>query len=368
MSQPSAPAPAWRAIARFSPTLVDAILACALRAAFSQDPAFSALRRPTPGSLLGQAAHRLTEAATKGRFKAMSGPHLRQALEQAWDAEVATAATKLTQAWTVAPPPPPRDWPGYELTRVRLIRRLTRLVERRHDQEGAPTGRGDSTVAVERALEDPTTGLHGRPDRVETLGSCIRVVDLKTGWTQQLEIRDGQRRQLLLYAYLVYRATGRWPEEIAIEDASGRRATDPVRPEQAAAAVDDGVQAVARYNAAVASGQSPLSLATPSPDACRYCPFRAVCQPYWTAAATDWPILPSVLGAVAATSPPFGRVELAAAQPSYRTGTTVTVLGIGPAALPEPGQYVGVVDAYPTGQDNEFQARWSTQVEAWSSG
>jgi hypothetical protein len=179
VSQPSAPTPVWRAIARFSPTLVEAITTCALKAAFSQDPAFGWLRRPMPASLLGQAAHRLTEAATTGRFDGLSGQRLRQALEEAWEAEVATAAAKLSQAWTVAPPPPPRDWPGYELTRVRLIRRLTRLVDRRHDRAGAPTGRGEAMVVVERALEDPSTGLYGRPDRVETLGSRTRVVDLK---------------------------------------------------------------------------------------------------------------------------------------------------------------------------------------------
>jgi hypothetical protein len=365
VTPPPPPAPSRQPIARYSPTLLEALLACPLKAAFSHDPAFRRLRRPTPASLLGQAAHRLTEAASKGRFEGLSGQALRQALEQAWSAEVAAAAATLGQAWTVAPPPPPRDWPGYELTRVRLLRRLTRLVDRRRDQAAAPAGRGP-TVMVEQALQDSTTGLHGRPDRVETSGAGTRVVDLKTGWTQQPEIRDGQRRQLLLYAYLVFRASGTWPAEIAIEDASGRRATEPVHPEQATAAVDQAVQAIERYNAAIRTGRAPLSLATPSPDACRYCPFRAVCEPYWKTATADWPMLPSVLGAVTATSPAVGRVQLAAAQPIQLTGSTITVLGIGPAALPGTGEHVGIVDAYPTGQDGEFQARWITQVERWT--
>ena len=368
MTQPSAPVPDARPIARFSPTLVEAITSCALKAAFSQDPAFRRLRRPTPSSLLGQAGHRLTEGAFRGRFDADSAERLRRTLEGAWQAEVATAAKELADAWTVAPPPPPRDWPGYELTHVRLIRRLARLVEQRHGRASAPTARSEPAVVTERALEDPTTGLHGRPDRVERLNSRIRVVDLKAGWTQQPEIRASQRRQLLLYAYLVYRDTDRWPDEIAIEDASGRRATEPVDAEEATAALNQAVQAVRRFNSALASGQSPIRLATPSPESCRHCPFRAVCEPYWNAVRIDWPLLPSVLGEVITTSPAFGQAQLAAVRPSYRAGSTITVLGIGQGGLPSPGVVVGVVDAYSTGQDDALQARWATQLEQWGGG
>jgi hypothetical protein len=365
VTQPSAPTPTSRAIARFSPTLVEAVTACALRAAFLQDPAFRGLRRPNPSSLLGQAAHRLIEDAVRGRFDVISVESLRGTLEEAWDAEVATAARRLAAAWTVAAPPPPRDWTGYELTHVRLVRRLARLVEQRRSRVSTLTSRGESAVVAERSLEDPTTGLHGRPDRVERLSSRTCVVDLKAGWTQQPEIRATQRRQLLLYAYLVYRDTGRWPDDMAIEDASGRRATDPVHPEEAIAALEEAVQAIQRFNSAVGSGQSPLSLATPSPESCRYCPFRAVCGPYWNAVRIDWPMLPSMLGEITATSPAFGRVQLVAAQPSFRIGSTITVLGVAQAALPKLGEFVGVIDAYATGRDGEFQARWATQLEPW---
>ena len=368
MTQPSAPVPDARAIARFSPTLVEAITSCALKAAFSQDPAFRRLRRPTPGSLLGQAAHRLTEGAFRGRFDANSPERLRRTLEDAWEAEVATAARLLAESWIVAPPPPPRDWPGYELTHVRLVRQLARLIEQRRGRASAPTSRSEPAVVTERALEDPTTGLHGRPDRVERLNSRTRVVDLKAGWTQQPEIRANQRRQLLLYAYLVYRDKDRWPDEIAVEDASGQRASEPVRPEEATATLDEAVQAVRNFNSAIDSGQSPLRLAAPSPASCRYCPYRAVCDPYWNAVRIDWPMLPSMLGEVTATSPAFGRVQLVATQPLFRSGSTATVLGVARPALPQPGEFVGIVDAYATGQDDEFQARWATQLELWGGG
>jgi hypothetical protein len=366
VSAPRAPIPTRQAIERFSPTLVEALLTCPLKAAFSQDPTFRRLRRPTPGALLGQAAHRLTEAASSGRFDAHSGPQLRAALEEAWTMEVDTATTRLHQAWTIAPPPPARDWPGYALGRVRLLRRLTGLVERRQGRAAIPAARGQATVTVEQTLEDPTTGLHGRPDRVETLGHHTRVVDLKTGWTQQPEIRDSQRRQLLLYAYLVYRARGRWPQEIAIEDAAGRRATEPVQPEEPMATVNAALQAVQAYNDAVDAGQSPLSLATPSPEACRHCPFRVVCGPFWQATTMEWPQRPGVVGVVTATSSTVGRLEVTAEQPAHWAGSTVTVLGISPAILPRAvGERVGIVDTYSTGQDRELQARWDTQLERW---
>jgi hypothetical protein len=248
---------------------------------------------------------------------------------------------------------------------VRLVRRLARLVEQRRKRPSSSATRGEYTVVAERTLEDPSTGLQGRPDRVERLNGRTNVVDLKAGWTQQSEIRATQRRQLLLYAYLVYRDTGRWPDEITIEDASGRRATQPVHAEEAMAVLEEAIHALQRYNSAIASGESTLSLATPSPDSCRHCPFRAVCNPYWNTVQADWPTLPSMLGEVTTTSGALGRMELVAAQPSFRTGATITVLGIAPAALLNPGDFVGVIDAFATGRDDEFHARWVTQIEPW---
>jgi len=353
---PEPPQPARRAVTRFSPTLLEAIDTCKLQAAFTLDPVFQGLRRPTPAALLGQAAHRLLENAARGRFSSVPPGKLAGVLEAAWDDEMRDAAARLA-AGRLAPPPPPPEWPGYELTRVRLLRRLAR-------QLGQPraASHGAAVVSVERPLEDPATGLHGRPDRVEQIGHHVRVVDAKTGLAQA-DIRPAQRRQLLLYAYLVREQLGHWPDEVAIEDVAGRRLVEPVRSEEAAAVVQQAVTAVGEFNDTLARSPSVDALATPSAEGCRHCPFRVVCWPFWQAVQEDWRLKPSFAGFVQETREDLRLLLLSVEAPRWTAGRQIRVLGV--PAVAKAGQAIGVVDATPAGI-NQIRVRWQTQLIAWT--
>ncbi len=355
MTLPAPPRPASQPVARFSPTLLAAIDTCKLQAAFSLDPAFHALRRSEPAALLGQAAHGLLEAAARGQFGSVPRGELAEVLQAAWDDEMRDAAARLGVGRLVSPPPP-REWPGYELTRVRLLRRLARQL--RQPRAARP---GTAAVRVEWPLQDPATGLHGRPDRVEQVGSLLRVVDMKTGLAQK-DIRPTQRRQLLLYAYLVRQQLGRWPDEVAIEDVAGRRLVEAVRPAEATAAVQEAVTAVREFNDTLAHTPSLHALATPSAEGCRYCPFRVVCWPFWQAVRQDWRLPPSFAGVVQETRQHVHRLLLHVEAPGWTAGKSVTILGA--HTLVETGQAVGLVDAAPAGID-QVRVRWQTQLVPW---
>jgi RecB family exonuclease len=352
---PEPPRPSRRQVTRFSPTLLDAIDTCKLQAAFSLDATFRGLRRPGPAALLGQAAHRLLEDAARGRFSSVLPAELTSVLQAAWDDEMREAAAQLAVGRLVPPPPPP-EWPGYELTRVRLLRRLARRLQQPHSTRPSTT-----SVMAERPLEDLATGLHGRPDRVEQAGLHVRVVDVKTGLAQS-DVRPAQRRQLLLYAYLVHQQLGRWPEEVAVEDVAGRRLVEQVRPAEMAAAVHEAIILVREFNDMLERSPSVLALATPSAEGCRHCPFRVVCWPFLQAVREDWQLAPCFVGVIEETRVDRRLLLLRAEAPRWMTGKRVSVLGVSEG--PEAGQAVGLVDAAPAG-DSQVRVRWQTKIVLW---
>ena len=42
------------------------------------------------------------------------------------------------------------------------------------------------------------------------------------------------------------------------------------------------------YNDKLRVGVAPDDLASPSPDICRWCPYKLICSPFWKAAISDW--------------------------------------------------------------------------------
>ena len=66
----------------------------------------------------------------------------------------------------------------------------------------------------------------------------------------------------------------------AIEDATGRRWQESVNPIEVEAAIADLRDRRGAYESAAA--QDTLeSLAQPSAETCRWCPYRLLCRPYW---------------------------------------------------------------------------------------
>jgi hypothetical protein len=214
-------------------------------------------------------------------------------------------------------------------------------------------------------LEDPRTGLHGRPDRVEQVGHLVRVVDAKTGLAQ-VDIRLEQRRQLLLYAYLVRQQLGRWPDEIAVEDVAGRRLVEPVQAQDAVAVVQEAVTAVREFNDRLARSPSLLTIASPSAEACRHCPFRVICWPFWQAVQEDWRLPPSFAGLVHEVREDLHLLVLHADAPRWAAEREVRVLRV-PRSVAKAGQAIGVVDAAPAGT-SQVRVRWQTQLTTWSAG
>jgi hypothetical protein len=59
-------------------------------------------------------------------------------------------------------------------------------------------------------------------------------------------------------------------------------------PAECEAEAEAAVALLDAYNAAVAAGTNLAALATPSPDACRWCPFEPFCPAFWSSVNPGW--------------------------------------------------------------------------------
>lgn len=350
--------PRPRKIDRYSPSIANRLLGCSLRVAFERDPHLATLSRPNPSTALGNTAHEFTgQAYKRSRWPAAEDGH-RMQLERAWDDLVTKHQQQLEEAWAPAQPPSPPEWPGYQLTRARTIRRAQRLLAQEPTGSGAITGTG-----IEVTIADPGSGLWGRADRIDRTAAGCRVVDLKSGIHQGEPSRD-QRRQLLLYAVLVQRTQGEWPDEIAIEDASGAQRRMDLDPEEAEAALDEVAAAVAAFNARATSGDSFEAQAAPYADRCRWCPQRLRCRPYWDRLRLDWKH-PAASGRVidsgtAASGDAY--LVLDVESPADAPVGELHILGLATPVAPD-SQHASVIDLSWTPTATNVSARWSTRVQ-----
>jgi RecB family exonuclease len=355
------PAPQPTPIEKVSPSLANQLLACDLRVAFSRDPSYRPLRRPSTYSVLGEVAHSITELAYKGSGFDGDEAAARTWLEQQWEQEAERQSAKLAAAWAPGTPPPAVEWPGYNLTRARTLRRGARLLaSRQRVREASEPVPG---TGIEVDLEDPESGLYGRADRIERSGNSTRIVDLKSGLHQGEPTAD-QHRQLLLYAVLAHRSTGEWPSEIAIEDASGAQVSIELDPSDAEAALAEVLAAVSAFNEDVRSADFRMK-AEPNADRCRWCAFRVSCGPYWQELRTDWEHR-SVFGEIeeAGGSGSGGYARVSVASPVDLVGRSVHVSSLA-ESLSSEATHLAMVDVGGSVASEDVRARWSSLWRAW---
>lgn len=326
------------------------LVECGYRLAFAWDPAVDRALS-SAAAALGSLVHAVAEWVGKGGLVGVQPQEARDTVDARWREEEQRVYAQLCEQWAPAEPPEPEAWPGFHLTKERMLRRAIRLT-------GLPLrARGKATV--ESSVEDAELGLRGRIDRVDDRGGRLWIVDLKTG-IRQAEVTHRQRRQLLLYAALVGKQLGRVVHGIAIEHTSGDQQTE----ELDSAAVEEAVAAfkTARevWRTHARAGRL-RATAVPSADTCRWCPHRSECEPYWHELAEEWHE-GSMQGIVASTSTTPPSVTISIERPRDAASEDWTVSGAAPHLKVEEGARVRIVDARPTAKRHAFRAEWSTRA------
>ncbi|MEB3982525.1 PD-(D/E)XK nuclease family protein [Mycobacterium sp. 663a-19] len=349
----SPPRPHPRLIDRITPTALSGLTKCFWRVGFRRDPAMSSLDRWSPAGALGTVAH-----SVKRQFGDPRG------FEATWDAAVATAQARLAAEWAPATPPSPDNWPGWSLTKTRI----------RKAWLGSKSGPVARTAAAkdgflpplpwrEIQLNHPSLPLAGQPDLVERVNGKIWVVDTKTGLSQANPSSD-QRDQLLIYCALVQANLGEMPAVAAIETSRCERYPFAVDPNEVKRLVERAVDMLDRFNSAADSFDE--SLASPSTEACGWCPFRIACQPFFQAYDETWEISHAVLFTVesADVREHGAHVEGVVQLPLWRTGQKFASTGFPFQPLPAAGETWAAADY--VGSGSSAVAAWNTTTFKWS--
>lgn len=216
----------------------------------------------------------------------------REFIDQVWLEEIRRQELELAAEWDPSVPPEPESWPNYQLTRMRLIRRLSDQIWIRdtvHQSRGVR--------AVEQWLEDLQAGIRGRPDLIVSRNGGVCIIDLKSGAYQSTPTAQ-QRFQLLVYAHLFRSSHGELPRHLLVRNLLGEEFEVQYVETDVKNAYESCVQALQRYNELAQNGQV---IGEPSAENCSQCNFRVCCPSFSQANLGDWTGTNTLVGTVIRT-------------------------------------------------------------------
>lgn len=275
--------PTIKKIDRISPTLYEAAMKCASRAAWLAD-GDRKLLPPHPRALLGIGAHAVLERARSRGLAGSSDDERRSDAERFFD-EKMRELFAATHPLLHAKFDRPDRLPFYNLFRARAAQMAADAAASFGGRAGQAAARSAiGGVAVEAALASKDGRIAGRADVLDAANAT--VIDYKTGVAGDSgPLTDSELRQLRLYAYLA-NENGVSIKRGVIERADRSRADIPISAQDAAEEARRALVVLDEYNQH--AGKPFESGASPSPDACRFCPCIPFCEAFWRAAEPHW--------------------------------------------------------------------------------
>lgn len=276
-----------------TPTLAETMRACFLRAGFSQAQGSRAYVLSNPKAWLGIAYHEVLEALPAIALKE-SESSVRERADARWKQAISRLEHQAALHSLDRRFGPALRWKGYYLVLETLRIRVDELVEllkvRGHETET----RGDESsvgASPEKAFSALAGQLRGRIDLLRG----DEIIDYKTGSlfdsdTDESEpsLKVAYLRQLHIYSYLAHEATGRWPRRGLLFPLAGPAVIVDLEPSDCQKEAEEAVNLLKFYNRSIATALTASDIASPSPEACRWCPFKIICPAFWTSASEPW--------------------------------------------------------------------------------
>lgn len=266
------------AIRRVSPSRAASLLRCALSEAFRA--AQTVPRLPThPKAHFGVIAHDFLARAAAGLIHCENSRSSLQDWRKLVESYEETLRNDPSEASVL---PLSRSCEDFEVNAL-LIVKASVFIGSRSRRAGS-----ELRVRTESHIVSQDGQIAGRLDKIRSVDGRNIITDFKTGSSTDAtgNLREEILLQLKLYAYLAHEASGEWPI-IEIQPQMGDPIPVPYDPgeiDALAGAVKERLQVVNEQISDVLAGITDESqLASPSPSACRFCPFRVSCAAYWKA-------------------------------------------------------------------------------------
>jgi RecB family exonuclease len=247
---------------------------CPLRRCFEESPGYEPRLRFA--ARLGIAFHRTLESLNR-----LDDPGLADAVLSEW--ALAKFADELGGQIAEANDRPrerllPRSEARQSAATEALLQTAHRLARTvRTGQQGVvpASAHASPAVEVEVAVSSHDGLFTGYVDRAEHTVEGTRLLDFKSAIRDDLP--DRYERQLQLYAFMWREARGEWPcAADVVYPLAGRVYPVGIAPDLCEAVATECVALVAE----VTGAGRPADLGRPG-EACRWCPFRPWCEPFW---------------------------------------------------------------------------------------
>jgi hypothetical protein len=272
-----------------SPSLVSILSNCFLQAVFHTVPLFRNVVFRGPKARLGSACHAFLERIMKHELTDIPEADQQSELERLWSEEVSKEEELVRSSPLERHFGSAKRWPGYAVQRAQVMRKAQELLGS-YRRAGEKRGRTES----ERFYNAYSGRLRGRADAVFSWGQRTEIRDYKTGNIYeedafgQMALKSRYRQQILLYAAMHHDQTGVWPVFGHVVPLTGDTVSIAIDPDEARREVETALGLLEEFNARVEQQDSPESLASPSQDVCRFCSYRALCEPFWQCVTRDW--------------------------------------------------------------------------------
>jgi PD-(D/E)XK nuclease superfamily len=133
--------------------------------------------------------------------------------------------------------------------------------------------------------------LVGKPDVIRPQ----EIIDYKSGAILEYDetaqsdvVKSAYVRQLRIYGFLVKEELGWWPARGVLLPFAGVGVEVPLDPNECVREAAEAVALLDDYNAKVNTCATPHQLASPSPTTCKWCSFKLLCVPFWSAVGPAW--------------------------------------------------------------------------------
>ena len=268
-----------------NPTLAELMRVCHLRAALARASGSGQFVLGTPKAWLGTAYHSVLERI------AYVDPNedLEQAVARFWSEAVSFQEQRADAHPLDCRFGKPETWPGYYLARASVQLRAREIGIMPKGKKLQPS------IPDSRSREEQFTAyngkLVGRPDLVRN----GEIRDYKSGAitefseeAQKEVVKAAYVRQLKIYGFLVGNKLGTYPARGVLVPLGGATVDITLDPHDceyeaaAALALLDG------HNSALNSSSAASALASPSPQSCKWCPFKTLCPAFWENASPAW--------------------------------------------------------------------------------
>lgn len=276
-----------------SPTLSEVMRSCMLRAGLSQVSASSNFVLGNPKGWLGSAYHEVLEKVANVD---LGKETLDDAVERLWNEAIASQHQRASNHLLDRRFGPPTTWPGYHMARASVRLRALEIAAASVPVPVTTPSLAAASVGVSTAIREQEFAAYsgrlvGRPDVIR-LGE---IMDYKSGEILEYDgdthpevIKASYIRQLRIYGYLVKEVFGWWPKRGLLLPLAGEGVEVALEPAECEHEAREAVALLDRYNANIRAKIPPSGFASPSPSACKWCPYKLVCPAFWKSASPAW--------------------------------------------------------------------------------